>query len=490
MDNDRPEDPVSELVAEAMSEILLGTQVEVLHERAGSPQTGDLESHPQVAAVTNDDDYACATGTGPPGWNVQMRIRLSGRPIPPTAPGGSLLLEMVRHLPEAGILTAAKFRSTPPSPGTAGVGLPALRRAIRDTLAAQILSDLIDARFDGHTRPGLIDETIDYLIELGGSRVEATDLTHGIIITDAVIDEPRLNFEYPADVRSAKRAPLLFDGYRSILVVDPHGRARTELQRHRLDNLASRHLLAQPRSVTGTEPDDSQVGRSECWDPLWGADGSSLAAEVTGRLGGLALILESDRTIRAFIDGEPLLVRRGEHWTAFPLELGGVIGMMIEGGTAADLVVDTALAISSGRHGAILAVVADSANLDDIVPLKDRFDLRNEIDPHAMVVETRLHHLIDAGPLDALTLTRLAMLDGATIINRDSDLIAYGAIVASSDSQNEGARTAAARTLSTRADVVLRVSADGDITIFRSGAALTTLLGNPNQHEDRPSGFA
>lgn len=47
----------------------------------------------------------------------------------------------------------------------------------------------------------------------------------------------------------------------------------------------------------------------------------------------------------------------------------------------------------------------------------------------------------------------------------------------SADSQHEGARTAAARTLSSTALVVLKVSVDGDITIFRAGEAVTTLLG-------------
>ena len=50
-------------------------------------------------------------------------------------------------------------------------------------------------------------------------------------------------------------------------------------------------------------------------------------------------------------------------------------------------------------------------------------------------------------------------------------------IVSSSDSQHEGARTAAAKTLSLTALVVLKVSVDGDITVFRGGRAVSTLLG-------------
>jgi DNA integrity scanning protein DisA with diadenylate cyclase activity len=122
-------------------------------------------------------------------------------------------------------------------------------------------------------------------------------------------------------------------------------------------------------------------------------------------------------------------------------------------------------------------VVDDPAALDGAVSPKDRYDLRNDIDTTAMRPETRLHHLIDAEELDEHTLVRLATLDGATVIDREGRLIAYGAIVTSTDSQHEGARTAAARTLSETALVVLKVSVDGDITIFRKGRALTTLLG-------------
>jgi DNA integrity scanning protein DisA with diadenylate cyclase activity len=91
--------------------------------------------------------------------------------------------------------------------------------------------------------------------------------------------------------------------------------------------------------------------------------------------------------------------------------------------------------------------------------------------------ETRLHHLIDADDIDSETLSRLARLDGATILDRDAHLVAYGAIVATSNCQSEGARTAAAATLSQAADAVLMVSQDGDITVFHAGAVVATLLG-------------
>jgi hypothetical protein len=211
-------------------------------------------------------------------------------------------------------------------------------------------------------------------------------------------------------------------------------------------------------------------------------ESGSLVAEATGRLGGLGLFLRADRTIWAFVGGQPILLRRSAHWTAFPLELTAFIASLIGGGRAAGIVVQAGYILSARGHGAILAIVDDRHLLDDIVSPKDRYDLRNDVDRPAMRPETRLHHLIDAEDLDEQTLARLAGLDGATIVDRDANLLAYGAIVASSDSQQEGARTAAAKTLSQTADAVLMVSQDGDITVFHAGAVVATLLGRRPQH--------
>lgn len=206
-------------------------------------------------------------------------------------------------------------------------------------------------------------------------------------------------------------------------------------------------------------------------------ESGSLVAEATSVLGGLGFFVRADRSIWTFVDGRPLLVRRAERWTAFPLELSALIENMIGGGSVAALVARAAFRISAQPNGAILAIVDDPARLEGIVSAKDRYDLRHEIDPPAMRPETRLHHLIDAEELDEHTLVRLAMLDGATILDRGGRLLAYGAVVSSTDSQHEGARTAAARTLSETAQVVLKISVDGDITIFRAGTLVTTLLG-------------
>jgi hypothetical protein len=307
----------------------------------------------------------------------------------------------------------------------------------------------------------LLAETLEYLIELSGARVESRNLTHGVVITSALTDEPRLAVRYPSGLRDAKRSPLLFDGVRSVLIVDPHGRARTELQANRPERL-------HPSAANGPPVDMDFVDRG------------SLVAMATRQLGGIGFFLREDRSIWTFVDGKPLVIRRSEHWSAFPLWLAKAIGRAVGGGPAVDLIVSASLMVSVRSGGAIFGIVDGPAGLDGIVADKDRYDLRNEFDVDAMRPETRLHHLIDGGDLDAQTLARLGELDGATIVDREGRLLAYGAIISSSDSQHEGARTAAAKSLSHHAMAVLKVSEDGDITVFREGQLIVTMLPSGN----------
>ena len=445
-----PGDPVGEAVADALTDVLAGARVELSYAPDGTP--------PPPPAT--EPGTATATGPGPPGWQTTITLRLGERVARLVGSGErTSLVELLETLPRAGVRTAARFRTH--GAGDDHLG-PALRRAVRDTVAAEVLAEYLASRVKRPVAFELVADTIDFLVELSGSRVESHDLTHGVIVADVLRDVPRLRFTYPRDIRAAKRAPLLFDGQQSLLVVDPEGRARTELQRHRFQRLAP-HV--DPAHV---HEDDS-------------VESGSLVAAATSALGGLGFFVRGDRSIWTFVDGEPLLVRRAEHWTAFPLELTSVISKMIGGGAVAALVTRAAFIISARPGGAILAIVDSGADLDAIVPPKDRYDLRHEFDQQAMRPETRLHHLIDAEDLDEHTLARLALLDGATVLDLDGHLLAYGAIVTSADSQHEGARTAAAKTLSETARVVLKVSVDGDITIFRDGAAVTTLLGRPGE---------
>lgn len=445
----RPADPVGGAVAAFVSELIPNAYVELVYSRLGESPADD---HGNGDA---DSIVASATAEVIDGWTTTLRVGFGSRAKQEVESVPDALLA----LPHAALRAAERFRHL--SASFTGRLSPPLERALRDSVVVELLS-----HHQGWSEPEcapteLLAETLEYLIEMSGTRVESHRLTHGVIITDALADEPRLAVPYPAGLRDAKRSPLLFDGQRSVLLVDEHGRARTELQSHHLDRLT-------PAATTLASVEREFV------------DSGSLVALATRQLGGIGFFLREDRSIWTFLDGQPLVIRRSEHWTAFPLWLARALGNAIGGGHAVDLIVRAALIVSVRSGGAIFGIVESADALTGIVADKDRYDLRNESDLAAMRPETKLHHLIDAEDLDAQTLARLAELDGATIVDRDGRLLAYGAILASDDSQHEGARTAAAKSLSTRALAVLKVSEDGDITVFRDGAAIATLLPSGN----------
>jgi hypothetical protein len=455
-----PPDPVGEAVASILAGVMFGATAGLTHQHPGEAR------HPRL----DGPGAVSATAPGPDGWETTCTVCLDDRIAEVLVADSGPLMDMLAGLPAAGLRAAERFRGT--DVGADGALDPSVRRALRDVIAAEVLADYLPEAADPARGARFIGDIIDYLIELSGTRVESHDLTHGVLVADVLSDDPRLVFHYPADVRPAKRAPLLFDGQRSLLVVDSAGHARTELQWHRIDRLARVDDAPPALSPAGRRIDAPR--RSVAL-----VESGSLVAAASRRLGGLGFFLRADRSIWTFVSGRPFLVRRGEHWSAFPLQLATLIEGMIGGGDAAGLVVDTAFIVSGERGGAILAIAEDASALDATVPDKDRYDLRDRLDPTGMRPETKLHHLIDAAELDDVTLARLALLDGATVVDRDGRLLAYGAIVESADSEHEGARTAAAKTLSNLALVVLKVSADGDITVFRQGRVVATLLGPP-----------
>lgn len=438
-----PSDPVGEAVAASVAALLGRGKVTLRYTPAGEPRP--------------DLDGWTATAAGPDGWLVTLTVDHVEGARPRTDDDEIALPSVFALLPAAALRAGSQLRRRLPARADL---TPAMHRALRDTVVTELLADVVGETGQVRTASELLADVLEFLIELSGMRVESHDVTHGVIITDAIRDEPRIQLPYPVELRAAKRGPLLFDGQRSVLVVDRTGRARTELQRHRLSRLL---------------PERSQLDLEE--EAF--VDAGALVALATRHLGGLGFFLRADRSIWAFADGGPLFVRRGEHWTSYPLELGIEVGRRIGACGATDAVAQTAFLISNQRHGAILAIVDDASTLDGVVAPKDRYDLRNEIDPTASRAETRLHHLIDLDDdhrVDHLTLARLAALDGATVVDREGHLLAYGAIVASKESQHEGARTAAARTLSEAAAIVIKVSEDGEMTIFQDGRAVTTVL--------------
>nr|MBA2624785.1 hypothetical protein [Acidimicrobiia bacterium] len=216
------DDTVGSVVVATISEVLGGAAVDLVRSPAGEPPPAEATG-PGTASASDDDAV---------GGRTTLQVRLTGSLAPLAVPVSAPLLAILEAFPVAGLDVLRRFAGAPPALS------PSLRRALRDTVVVEALSRLaVGPSGEAAAPAALVAEIVEFLVELSGTRVEAHDLTHGVLVTDALGDTPRLRVGYPEDLRAVKRAPLLFDGQRSVLVVDRHGRARTELQRHQLGRL-------------------------------------------------------------------------------------------------------------------------------------------------------------------------------------------------------------------------------------------------------------
>lgn len=372
---------------------------------------------------------------------------------------------VARFPPELEDLPGAALRALARVTHVAAAGLPypSVARALHDVVVAEVIADRLRRRSaHGVELDALVMTvagTIDYFAELAATPLEGEPVTHGIVITadPAGVEAPVSSVAYPGRLHTRKRTPLLFDGTQSALVVDTLGRALRGVER------ASLPLM------------DPEPSRLEAFDELPGLDGA-LTAAASAAFHGVGFYLRGDHSTWIFDDGAPLFVRRGLQWKSIAFD--SFTRTLAElGGTNAQIgerIARAVLRLSMQGRGAILAIAADAAALEEVTEPKDRAptaarDSASVDDDLRQLL--RLHDV--ASPAG---LARLARLDGATIVDTAGQVIAYGAIVRSADSQTEGARSAAARTLSTVANVALSVSHDGPITVYRGGRRMLEIL--------------
>lgn len=208
-------------------------------------------------------------------------------------------------------------------------------------------------------------------------------------------------------------------------------------------------------------------------------------ARATLPSGHVCAVLSPSREIKIFAEGAEIFAFRGAAWHLLDLQAkfrlwADAVG---EDGLAMRLF-QTALDLADAREGALFLVAREPADaVSQLVAPADRLDvpIDDSARPFAdgglpgVVAPTRrdLLHLLEGRSvtdLDPTVLAALASLDGATVVDRGSRLLAAGAILrhAPVDQQTgvvEGARTTAALAAS-RFGPVLKVSEDGVITFF------------------------
>lgn len=307
-----------------------------------------------------------------------------------------------------------------------------------------------------------IARTLEYMISLAASRVEHRELSHGVIIGPIPRGTLPLSVgRYPEDFQPLKRTPLLADGVRSALRIGPEGQ------------LVSWCFQEGEQWARGERPNLARGG------------GMGFMLDLSKRVRGIGVMLRPDGSIVMLRRGHPLFVRRGGKWHGLLWDPARR-AVRERYSALGELIFDTAVLLASRGEGGVLALLDQpSAGLHDkdIVDLA-RSEISGEVSPsghgqydqeappewlfHALLPTTNVEEL---GPA---ALAVLASIDGATIVDRSGKLRAYGAVVPSSPSGAEGARSAAARELS-KEGFVIKVSADGPITLFERGTPILDL---------------
>lgn len=295
--------------------------------------------------------------------------------------------------------------------------------------------------------------TIDYLDSLAGTRVEHQTLSHGVVIgRSAKGRRPRGAGVYPDDFRTLKRTPLLTDGIGAALWLSPAAQP--------IGIITPESLRSQ-----GTSPRPSRFGEL------------AFIADASAAVDGLAVALRSNGSLVVFGKGRPMFVRRGGTWRGmmWPAARAAIRRKFKTVGT---VLFDAALLLSTTGHGGILGIVEHPNGVED----KDKVQLarvsfrttRRGPTPDAPAYtypEWVFHSLLPTDAIISLgpaAIATLASIDGAIIVTPRGRLFAYGAVLPSRSAGSEGARSAAARHLSSQG-FVIKVSADGPITLFENG---------------------
>lgn len=330
---------------------------------------------------------------------------------------------------------------------------PEVKENVKAELSLTTVADMVTAQLLPNTYPhqkayrhfaATLRDTIRNLQALAATRVEHSLLSHGVVVSPKLRLSNRASHDpYPACFSKLKRSALLSDGHSAVLILDR-------------DGFPVR--LFSP-------PNKSYIG-------LYDLPELRTLLSASRLFGGAGLLLRKDGSIIVTIRGEPLLVNRSGIWRSL-LWRGFREGLRREIGEGlGDLIAAVALQHSLKGTGCILGIMEEADAQSMTIGNQNKVDTARATAPRQDEPAAWLWHRLlptqSAKTLGVNLLWCLSAIDGATLISPSDKLLAYGVIVETEPAIAEGARTAAARCLSRKGRVV-KVSADGPISVWRCG---------------------
>jgi len=198
--------------------------------------------------------------------------------------------------------------------------------------------------------------------------------------------------------------------------------------------------------------------------------------------GHICMILTAYGEIKVFAGGSQVFTFRDGRWhLANTAACYQVWSEAVPHEPTAQRLFSVALDLAEDRRGALLVVLDDAARVHQLISEGDLLRAAPSQAGDERLVKRRFHYLLrdqDALKLPVSVLESVARIDGAIVLDRDANLLAFGAIlqntIAGVSIAGEGSRTAAAVAAS-HFGAVLKVSEDGMVSYFRGGQCLWEL---------------
>ncbi len=316
------------------------------------------------------------------------------------------------------------------------------------------------------TRPSRIASTIQTLRTAALSTYENRRVSTGALLLGpghAARPTPSDALRYGVELTSLKSVHKLCDGRRTLFLVDCEGRLAEIVD-------IERWAAEIPEGVGPDVPCSRQFAAH---------------ARATRASGDVCLVLSPNGEIKLFAEGSQAFSFANGRWRILdPAAKFARWAEAVGRPALARSIFQAALDLAEARQGGLFVVV--ERPLEAVGRLLSPADLvasdasvaPEELTPGDPLAKRALHYLArdrTVTELDPPVLEALAGLDGATVVDRNGRLLAFGAILRHDatallgPAPAEGARTTAALVAS-RFGPVLKVSEDGVVSCFLRGA--------------------
>ena len=218
--------------------------------------------------------------------------------------------------------------------------------------------------------------------------------------------------------------------------------------------------------------------QATCWRPLPAPTAARYNCHSIATLGGhLSLILTPNGEIKIFTQGSQVFSFLGGRWRLTDMaEKYHRWHRGVGDAGLAERMFAAALNLAENRRGGLFVILDDPASAEALVAGADRLDQLPAPLSSPPYSKDQLHYLLRHKrvlDLQPPVLESIARMDGAIVLDRAGNLLAFGAILRNdacglNPPSAEGGRTTAAVAASAFGNV-LKISEDGVLTYYREG---------------------